>query len=539
MQTRGVVGVWLTLVLLAGCTGAPQTPAPTGAVSPATSAVPDLVEGDHLNPDAMASVRDRFAALSPAEQDQELAAQGLAIERQLWTLSGLEATLGGSRKADDVFARSNAAIRDKLAAIGSALTSSVTIGRKGIVMPADILSKADGAALGSALMLARLNSQVAAGLVDGKPHRSAGQDGVTRGATATTGSVTIHTNGKIEGVDTTIDVDTTVQACPDAAGQVVASLSAGAATQLAGTGTRFRYQADVSIQVGEDAQVAGVSETFRMEQQEYSAKGRRFVDIVASTDGTSAIKRSVGDVTDDFVTATAINGVQWSAILGQVAIDAATDKWLSGDCVTLKPAVSAGPTGLKPGSTVTIVAAPRAKSDGAPTGGTVTAQLTGGEASVAPSGSKVPADATFTYVAPDATRETGTVALESRSRRGVGKASITFSTDQLSFSADGGANEFHGTGTICDLNKPFLIAGSGYRLSFTPSSSSGGAYDLGGNAGGVPWSGGGTYTVALNSAGTGGKLVATGVNKFRANGKMYSGEATAKFTLKQIDSCGG
>lgn len=539
MQTRGVVGVALTLVLLAGCTGAPQTPAPTGVASTSASAVPALVEGDHLNPDAMQAVASQFTALPPAAQEQELAAADLAIERQLWTLSGLEAKLGGAEKADAVFARANGEIRSNVAAIGSAIDPQFRIGRKGVILPTDALSDANGAALFSTLMLAKLMDSLPGDQVDGKAHPSVTKDGLTFGSTPTTGTVKLHTTGKSNGVEITINLESASQPCPDASGQVVASITASAATNLAGTGARFSYHVEVTIQVDDDARISGRSQTFRSEQSEYSPKGRRFVDIATGKDYTSTVKRSVGDVTDDFVAETARSGVQWGALLGVIAADAAEKKWLSGDCVNLKPTVSAGPSGVKPGSTVTIVAAPRAKSDGARTGGTVTAQLTGGEASVSPSGSKVPADATFTYVAPDAPHETGTVALESRSRRGVGKASITFSTDQLSFSASGGANDFHGTGTICDLKKPFVIAGSGLTMDFTPSSESSGTYDLTGNAGGVTWSGGGTYTVTVSTAGTSGRLVSRGVNRIRTPRGSYSGQVTAKFTLRSIAPCGG
>jgi len=108
--------------------------------------------------------------------------------------------------------------------------------------------------------------------------------------------------------------------------------------------------------------------------------------------------------------------------------EAAQMGWESGRCVALQPTVSAGPKGLQPSASVTINAAPRSKIDGTPTGGTVTALLSGGEAGVEPSSTPVPADAEFTYQAPGEKDKTGQVALEARSRRGVGKATIDFDT---------------------------------------------------------------------------------------------------------------
>lgn len=539
MQTRGVVGVWLTLVLLAGCTGAPQTPAPTGAVSPAASTVADLVDGDQLRPESVEALRTRFSAVPRAAQDQELADIDLAVERQLWSLSGLEAALGGAQQADDLFARTNTAIRAELDAASGTVTARVKIGRKGVVLPADSLSEANGAALMGGLIIAGISASSAANMVDGKANGSAPPEkGITRSVTQTTGTIEVHSSTTVEGVEVRMDTKATVQPCPDASGRVVASVTASGSTHQGATGMRYSYHVDVTVQVGDDAQIIDQTQAFRTEQSEYSPSGRRFLDIAYGADGTSSVKRAVGDLPDDFVRNTATGGVVMGMTLAAMATDGAKEKWLSGACVVLKPTVSEGPSGLRPGAQVKITAAPRASVDGASTGGTVTAQMAGGEGSVDPSGTKVPADATFIYTAPTEPQKTGTVSLESRSKRGVGKASIRFDTYPLSFSADGGAAEFHGTGTICDLRKPFVIAGTGLKLDFTPSGTSGGSYKLSGRAGGVAWSGGGSYTVAINEAGTSGKLVASGVNTISTPKGTFSDSAVAKFTLRSIAPCG-
>jgi len=52
---------------------------------------------------------------------------------------------------------------------------------------------------------------------------------------------------------------------------------------------------------------------------------------------------------------------------------------------------------------------------------------------------------------------------------------------------------------ICDLSQPFKVRGkgetTGILFSFKPADDKGGAFTIGGTAGGVPWSGEGTYTV--------------------------------------------
>ena len=89
-------------------------------------------------------------------------------------------------------------------------------------------------------------------------------------------------------------------------------------------------------------------------------------------------------------------------------------------------------TGLQPSTSVAISAAPRSKIDGGPVGGAVTATLSG-EGAVTPSGTKVPADASFTYTAASTAGKAGKVALEARSRRGVAKAELNFDTAEDSW----------------------------------------------------------------------------------------------------------
>jgi len=102
--------------------------------------------------------------------------------------------------------------------------------------------------------------------------------------------------------------------------------------------------------------------------------------------------------------------------------DAAPERLESGRCVRLDVTPSAGPKDLEPSQEVSLLAAPRSKIDGAAAGGSVTAVLTAGGATVAPSATKVPADATFTYTAPERDRQVRDPLLEARSKRGVAKA---------------------------------------------------------------------------------------------------------------------
>ena len=92
----------------------------------------------------------------------------------------------------------------------------------------------------------------------------------------------------------------------------------------------------------------------------------------------------------------------------------------------------------------------------------MTAALTAGGASVEPLSTKVPADATFNYLAPDEPNKSGTVSLEARSKRGVAKADITLDTAaQNAYIVVGGLEDFQVNQTVCDIMGPFELVSPG------------------------------------------------------------------------------
>ncbi|MCA0393039.1 MAG: hypothetical protein LCH70_02775, partial [Proteobacteria bacterium] len=114
---------------------------------------------------------------------------------------------------------------------------------------------------------------------------------------------------------------------------------------------------------------------------------------------------------------------------------AAQKAWQSGQCIDLQ--VRSDPakrTGARPNTAYTLFAEPRAKSDGAPAGGTVTATLNGASR-LNPTG-KVKADAKFDYANPEKKDERASIDLESRSKRGVGKATLEFDTKRASYAIE-------------------------------------------------------------------------------------------------------
>ena len=170
--------------------------------------------------------------------------------------------------------------------------------------------------------------------------------------------------------------------------------------------------------------------------------------------------------------------------------------WEGGRCIDLT--VTSDPArrkGIRPSTAFDLEAKPRVKSDASAAGGTVTATLNGGS-SLQPAGGKVKADAKYGYTGPDKKKETASISFESRSKRGVGRATLEFDTRTgRPYRMEGGAGEFHGVGTACDLEQPFIVAGSGNTVNFVPVSRDGGTYTYTGNMSGFAVHGNGTYTV--------------------------------------------
>ena len=170
--------------------------------------------------------------------------------------------------------------------------------------------------------------------------------------------------------------------------------------------------------------------------------------------------------------------------------------WESGRCIDLK--VTSDPAkrkGVRPSTAFDLEAKPRAKEGGATVGGTVTATLNGGS-SLQPASGKVEVDAKYGYTGPEKKDETASIAFESRSKRGVGKATLEFDTKALrAYRMEGGAGDFHGVGEVCDLEQQFFVEGGGNTVRFEPSSSAGGTYSYSGNMSGFRVYGHGTYAV--------------------------------------------
>jgi hypothetical protein len=199
--------------------------------------------------------------------------------------------------------------------------------------------------------------------------------------------------------------------------------------------------------------------------------------------------------------------------------------------VRLEVTPSAGPEGLDPGDVVSVLAEPRSKVDGTPTGGNVTATLAAGGESVEPDGSPVPADANSNYTAPEERNKNGTVKYESRSRRGVGKAEVTFKTGgSAAYQVVGGLQDWQVDQAVCDIMAPFTLTSPGVGVAEFAGGLSG-TYSA---TGVFNFSYAGTYQIVLTD-GLGSPGTMSGTSSGQIAGQAGSG--TENYTLTPLESC--
>ncbi|HET9863613.1 MAG TPA: hypothetical protein VFP37_09245 [Steroidobacteraceae bacterium] len=414
------------------------------------------------------------------------------FQRRLVTFSGLEADLGGPEAAD-------AALRALLGAAHSRVTQA----------DYSWMRVADGAAPDVMAAVAMTTFEVALialnfdDLAAQDPGKHSGEPGSNR----------IEMDLSREGVDYTSTQDVTVEGmsvkmqnklkvnyCPDASGKIVVDLSTTSSLTRGGKGANTRIDVRVTRYVDDDARMEAMDTEQHVEAAVFGGGAGTFVDFSTASstraDGAnySRVNRSSSRATDaDAASANAVAAiVRLTAI---VASEQTRDVWAKGGCVKLDvPATPAKRTGVTPGSSFELLAQPRSKVDGSSVGGTVRGELEG-EARLDPAGSKVRADARFAYVAPDERGKRATLRFEARSRRGIANTEVSFDTDGASYRAEGGADEFHGSGVICDLGEQFFIEGSGVTVRFEPSSPAGGRYSYSGTMSGFQVFGHGEYTV--------------------------------------------
>ncbi len=382
-----------------------------------------------------------------------------------------------------------------------------------------------------------------------------GEGTATRQFTANDVTTIIETGVEIEGLTGKTRSKVRIDMCPDAAGTITVDVSVDSSMQVsgkAGTGGGVSTHMHMVRHLDDDARLMAGNDKDYRRSTDIRIGGReggdsgRMLDItldmgkgdrINDTRGIGVFESEQAAQVVDYARkvettmATLVEGMLTGA--GGVL---ANPPWESGHCVTLKPtSTPAKRKGAKPSTHYQVDAAPRAKSDGAPTGGTVTATLSGGS-TLQPASGKVPADAKYAYTGPAKKDEKAAITFEARSKRGVGRATLEFDTrNSQAYTAVGGLDDFQGAGTICDLAKPFTISGGGNTVTFTPTSDEGGSYRYQGNMGGIGVYGDGTYSVSADE--NGGTLTGTGNGCVRTPMGTRCNGGTERYTLTPIPPC--
>jgi len=465
----------------------------------------------------------QFAALPPAEQEAQLQAVTERVDRQLMTMSGLEQELGGPAKAAAAYKALSAQARQ----FGQNLVDQPDFGKFGAFVPSEDAPTQGGMMFGNFMMGnlmqdAAVNAakDVAPGTTstpqseDLRNPPSGGKGAIELEGDMAKSSLGVGGEFTVDGITGKLKTVITVAPCPDPKGQFTSTttMTASVTSAKGSTGTNLTIEMSIKGQVDDDAQLVSYDVDTRTQSAKFENSKGQFVDqtvgwTVGGKDFSNfrgQVNRTGGNVAPGF----AEDQAKWSTftamMLQDKAVEAAKKGWQSGRCVTLEPTTQPGKRkGLKPSASVTIVAPPRSKIDGAAVGGTVTGTLNG-DTSLSPAGSKVKADATFTYVAPGEKDKTATVSLEARSKRGVAKAEVAFDTTQKGYDLNGSIATAPGgtrvAGQTCDVTKPFTAETTGDMLgtiTFTPTSDTAGTLSYAGRVFNAPFklSGSGKYTV--------------------------------------------
>ena len=337
-------------------------------------------------------------------------------------------------------------------------------------------------------------------------------------------------DGQQDGVAITFKLSLSVHPCPDKDGRFDLAAKLDVHTSKGGAGTNGTIDIKVSGRVDDDARLAGADVTTNTQWADFADGHGGFLDYTMTRTGGAyayTANRTGGSVTAELRKTAVFMSTFLAYMVENRVVKAAEKSWSSGRCVELKVTPSDGPENLEPGSVVSVLAEPRSKLDGTPTGGKVTATLTGGGASVGPNGTPVQADASSTYTAPGEPDKSGTVAYESRSKRGVGKAGLTFKTSApAAYRITGGLQDWKVNQVVCDITKPFTLKGKIGSMKMSGGLS--GTYVFDGMFSAHYE---GTYQVTLpHGPGMAGTMIGTGAGTIAG----HAGSGSEKYTLTPV-----
>lgn len=340
--------------------------------------------------------------------------------------------------------------------------------------------------------------------ISGQQGTATSNVGLKNGDGATTFEIASEANVLLYGLRAKSKVSLTTAFCPDADGHLSFSIRYSGDGTAGKDGTvsyDHNVEAKITATVDDNANLSEAD--IHLTQATRSAAEGKAVYVETSqnaratgTDysqwqwGDAQLVRESSQVTTADRNRLAGKGLRQAAQLAAGALVGAEHQWKSGRCIKI---TATSPGSVKPKATSKIPVSVTHRQEGKTVPAKVTVELSGGE-SVSPLViPKAPDD--ITHIAVDKDGAAMTIKLTATSKRGKAEETLKINTKGMVFKLDGGADEFHGTGIVCDFEKPFVVSGDGLKVKFTPTSKTSGTYNYSGTLKGFGAWGKGTYTV--------------------------------------------
>jgi hypothetical protein len=517
---------WLSLATLAACSRAqPPSSAPAPAVPPAVAS--SFIPGKPQ--------LDRLAEQGPEPTLRRIAVADYWLHYKLMQATGIEQALGGESAAVSALQALGDAYEERTRGAATEMPKMIPATFTGEGMSSGLMGMGIGTFAG--LVTAGMTSSMASSLSDKQlaelnkagPMKNSSDTGSMEMQVGSDGSIaqSIEFEVNKNGVNGKVKMTSRMEACPDENGKVTIEVEVNSQMSVSakpGTGgyvhTQMKYERylddDAHLIEGDEGGASnlhvrlGGYENFEHQVAEVTVgheRGGKPVFEFHEQQGFSLFRPDeVGRLQELLQATELLQTLMAEASLRGLGGPGAP--WESGHCVDLKVTSSpAKRTGLRPNTAFDLEAIPRVKGGGEPAGGTVTATLNGG-ASLQPASGKVRADARYGYAGPDKKNETSSIEFESRSRRGVGKATLNFDTKAAGpFRVSGKSDGATFSGEICSLDQPFVVTvdaiTGNWPMEFTPGDSQSGQMKGTYSGSGCTLTGGGPYSVAVDDSGAG------------------------------------
>jgi len=544
--------LFVSVLLLAACSRQDEKP----AVNTGSPAAPPAA-GPHAKFIPTQAQLDRFRAEGPDPTLRKISVADYWLHYKLMQATGIEKELGGEAQAIEALKALGEAYERKLRVAEVEVPKMIPAAFTGEGMTSGFIGMGMGTFMGMVTggmtsgAIASMSDKDLAELSAAGPIKHNGGGGSAELQFGKDGSLSqsVQFDVNEHGVNGKVKMKLTMTACPDADGKVSVEIETDSQMSVSGkpgTGgsvhTQFKYERYLDDDAHMIDTADGGASNLRVRMGGYENFESQSVEITTGHErggkpifehhdeqGFSIFRRDEVERTQQLLQATEL----LQTLMAEVMLRGMTggSPWEGGRCVDLK--VTSDPAkrkGVRPSTAFELEAKPRAKEGGATVGGTVTATLSGGS-SLQPAGGKVEVDAKYGYTGPEKKDESASITFESRSKRGVGKATLEFDTKALrSYRMEGGAGDFHGVGQVCDLEQQFFVEGGGNTVRFEPSSSAGGTYSYSGNMSGFRIYGHGTYTVKYQDE-VAVSITATGPGSVVSPAGTHSGVGTEEYQL--------